>query len=143
MAIRPLGTWSDTSDGHYLCIRLAEVAPADATPVWGLAPMLVPVRASGHHHRHRLTARCFRKSVTGGAHDSTPAAVDGCAATHPLRSALSADLAGPAVARLEARSRAVSRLSRIAEVRPLVDTSASLLARFYHYESDVACAEVL
>src|SRR5262245_12344091 len=143
MAIRPLGARSDLPDRHHLCVGLAEVTSADATPVWGLASGLVPVRAGGRYHRHCLTARCFRRPVTRGAHDSAPAAVDGCAAIDPLWRALSADPAGLAVARVEARSRSVSRLSRIAEVRSPVDTSVGLLARVYHYESDLACAEVL
>src|SRR5262245_31572817 len=124
-------------------MRLAEIAPSDAAAVRRLAPGLFSVRASGDYHRHRLTARCFRKSSTCGAHDSALAAVDGCAAADPLRSALLADLTGAAVARVEARGGAVSRLSRIAEVWPPADAPAGLLARLYHHGSDLACAEVL
>src|SRR5215475_10508334 len=122
--------------------RLAAIAPAPAARVRRRASRLVSVRDRGDPARHSFAARRLRGPAVDRAYDSAPAAVDGCAAPAPLRSALPAHLARAAGASIETRGRAVSRFSRIAAVRPQADLSAGLLARVYDHESDVAHAGV-
>src|SRR5262245_27612419 len=130
-------------DRRSLFARMAAVALSPAARVRRRAPRFVSVRDCGDLARHRFAARRLRKSAFDRAHGSAPDAVDGCAAVDPLRSALPADLARLAGARVEIRTGAVSRFSRIAAVWPPADPSAGLLARVYNHESDVAHAGVL
>src|SRR5215468_4743008 len=125
-------------DVRALRARLAAVAR-----VRRRAARFVSVGDCGDLARYRFAARRLRKSAVDRAYGSAPAAVDGCAAVDPLRSALPADLARIAGARVETRGGAVSRFSRIAVVRPQDDLSTGLLARVYDHEPDVARAEVL
>src|SRR5262245_28847631 len=123
--------------------RLAAIAPSPAARVRPRAPRFVPVGDCGDPARHRFAARRLHRSAFDRAHGSAPAAVDGRAAVDPIRSALSADFARLASARVETRGGAVSCFSGIAAVWPPADPSAGLLAHIYNHESDVARAGVL
>src|SRR5262249_17692298 len=107
------------------------------------APRFVSVGDCGDLARHRFAARRFHRSAFDRAHGSAFAAADGCAAADSLRSALPADFARIAFARVETRGGAVSRFSSFAGVWPPADSPAGLLARIYNHESDMARAGVL
>src|SRR2546422_11097106 len=143
LAVRPLGVRPDPHDGRHLWVWLVAGAPADAAPLRGRSPGLVPGRARGPGHRHRLAAGCVRGPVADGAHAAAPAVAAHRAATAPLRRTLPPTAARAAAACCQARAGAIPRLAGAVGLWPPAHASAVVLARLCRDRRSVACARVV